>query len=66
MTKNNRGETTKLSWQKIKLYIAMTCIGSMAFFIGIPIVSQEKVAKILQAYDGDRAAEVIEADDEQS
>ena len=56
----------KSTWQKIKLYIAMTCIGSMAFFIGVPIVPQEKIAKILQAYDGDRAAEVIQASDEQS
>ena len=56
----------KLTWQKIKLYIAMICIGSMAFFIGVPVVPQEKIAKILQAYDGDRAAEVIQADDEQS
>lgn len=56
----------KLTWQKIKLYVAMACIGSMAFFIGVPIVPQEKVAKILQANDRDRAAQVIQAGDEQS
>ena len=56
----------KSAWQKIKLYIAMTCIGSMAFFVGVPIVPQEKVAKILQAYDKNSAEEVIQAADEQS
>ena len=56
----------KSAWQKIKLYIAMTCIGSMAFFVGVPIVPQEKVAKILQAYDRDSVEEVIQASDEQS
>lgn len=56
----------RLTWQKLKLYIAMACIGSMAFFIGVPIVPQEKVTKILRAYDGDNAAEVIQASNEQS
>lgn len=51
----------KLTWQKIKLYLAMLCIGAMAFFTGVPIVPQDKVAKILQAHNSDTKADVIQA-----
>ena len=56
----------KLTWKNIKQYLAMICIGSMAFFTGVPIISQEKVAKILQAQNSDVEADVIQADNEQS
>ena len=56
----------KLTWKKIKLYLAMICIGSMAFFTGVPVIPQEKVAKILQAHNSDVEADVIQADNEQS
>lgn len=56
----------RLTWQKIKLSLAIICIGAMAFLTGVPIISQEKVAKILQAHNRDVEAEVIKAGDEQS
>ena len=56
----------KYKLQTIKIYIAMLCLGSMAFFTGVPIMPKEKVAKILQANNQNIAAEVIEAADEQS
>ena len=56
----------KLILQKTKLYLAMICIGSMAFLTGVPIISPEKVAKILQANNSDTAEDVIQAGDEQS
>ena len=55
----------KLTWKKIKLSLAMICIGSMAFFTGVPIMPQEKVAKILKAHNSDVETEVIQAGDEQ-
>lgn len=55
----------KLTWQRIKLYIAMICIGSMAFFIGVPIVPKEKVEQIIQASNQNTASEVIQTEDEQ-
>lgn len=61
----NQDRVMKLTLQKIKLYVAMFCIGSMAFLIGVPIVPQEKIDKILQANNLDTAAEVIQASDEQ-
>lgn len=56
----------KLAGQKIKLYLAMICIGSMAFFTGVPVVPKEKVERILQASNQNIAAEVIQTVDEQS
>lgn len=56
----------KSTGQKIKLYLAMLCLGAMAFLTGVPIVPQEKVAKILQAHNSDAKADVIQASDEQS
>ena len=56
----------KLIWKKTKLYLAMICIGSMAFLTGMPIIPQEKVTKILQAHNSDVEADVIHADNEQS
>ena len=56
----------KLTWKKIKLSLAMICIGLMAFLTGVPIISPEKVAKILQANNSDTAEDVIQAGDEQS
>lgn len=56
----------KSTGQKIKLYLAMLCLGAMAFLTGVPIVPQEKVAKILQAHNLDAPADVIQASDEQS
>lgn len=44
----------------------MICIGAMAFLTGVPIVPQEKIAKILQAHNSDAKADVIQANDEQS
>lgn len=55
----------KLTWQKTKLHLAMLCLGAMAFFTGVPIVSQEKAAKILQAHNSDIQGDVIQASDEQ-
>ena len=56
----------KSTWQKIKLYLAMLCLGAMAFFTGMPIMPQEKVAKMLRAHNLDKQADVIQASDEQS
>lgn len=56
----------RLTWQKIKLFLAMVCIGAMAFFTGVPIIPQEKVAKILSANNRHLEAKVIETDCEQS
>lgn len=55
----------KLSWLKIKLYLAMTCIGLMAFLVGVPIVPKEKVARIIQASNQNEITETIQAGDEQ-
>ena len=55
----------QLTWKKIKLSLAMICIGSMALFTGVPIISQEKVAKILKAHNSDVETEVVQAADEQ-
>ena len=56
----------KSTWQRIKLYIAMICIGSMAFFVGVPIVPKEQVAQIIKASNQNATVEVIQAEDEQS
>lgn len=55
----------KLTFQKTKLYLALACIGSMAFLVGVPIVPQEKVEKTLKANNQNIVAEVIQASDEQ-
>lgn len=55
----------KLTWQRAKLHLAMICIGSMAFFIGVPVVPKEKVEQIIRASNQNTAAEVIQAGDEQ-
>ena len=51
--------------KKIKFYLALFCIGSMATLIGVPIISQEKIEQIIQAKNQDVAAEVEQASDEQ-
>ena len=56
----------KLAWQRAKLYLAMICIGLMAFLTGVPMVSEEKVEQIIQASNHNNVAEEIQAEDEQS
>jgi hypothetical protein len=56
----------RLTRQKIKLYLAMICIGFMAFFTGVPVVPKEKLKQIIEASNQNIAAEVIQAVDEQS
>ena len=56
----------KSIWQRIKLYIAIICIGSMAFLVGLPIVPREQVARIIKASNQNTTVEVIQAEDEQS
>ena len=56
----------KSTFQRIKIYLAMICIGSMAFFVGVPIVPKEQIDKMLQADNQNMAAEVVEAAEEQS
>lgn len=56
----------KLAVQKIKLYLVMICIGSMAFFTGVPVIPKEKVEQILQASNQNIAVEVNQTVDEQS
>jgi energy-converting hydrogenase Eha subunit A len=55
----------KISFQKIKLFLALICICLMAQILGIPVIPQEKLAKILQTNDRNIAADVIQAGDEQ-
>ena len=56
----------KSTFKRIKIYLAMICIGSMAFFIGVPIVPKEQIDKMLRADNQNMAAEIVEAADEQS
>ena len=56
----------KSTFNRIKIYLAMICIGSMAFFIGVPIVPKEQIDKMLRADNQNMAAEIVEAADEQS
>ncbi|NEQ45014.1 MAG: hypothetical protein F6K00_16205 [Leptolyngbya sp. SIOISBB] len=51
--------------KKMKFYLVLCCIGSMAGLIGVPIISQEKIEQIIQARNQDVAAEVEQASDEQ-
>ena len=55
----------KSTFDKIKIYLAMICIGTMAFFVGLPVVPKEQIDKILQAERQNITAEVIEPADEQ-
>ena len=55
----------KLAWQKVKLYVAMTCIGLMAFFVGVPVIPEEKVARIIQADNQNEITETIQSSNEQ-
>ena len=62
----NKSNNMKSTFDKIKIYLAMICIGTMAFLVGVPVVPKEQIDKILQADNQNMAAEVIEAADEQS
>jgi hypothetical protein len=52
--------------QKIMLYLAIVCIGSSALFLGVPVISKEKVEQLLKANNQNVAAEVLQTQDEQS
>ena len=56
----------KLVFGKIKIFTALVCIGSMALIVGVPVISKEKVEQLLQTNNQHIAADVIQADDEQS
>lgn len=56
----------KLMCQKIMLYLAIVCIGSSALFLGVPVISKEKVEQLLKANNQNVAAEVLQTQDEQS
>lgn len=51
--------------KKLKLCLALLCIGSMAALIGVPVISQEKLDQIIRANNQDVAAEVAQAPNEQ-
>jgi hypothetical protein len=61
---HNIGNIMKL--QKLKIFLALVCLSSMAFLLGVPVIPKEKVEQILSANNQNVAAEVIEAADEQS
>lgn len=54
----------KITVQKIKLYLAMFCIGAMAFLVGVPVVPKEKVARIIEASRENVTVEVIQKDEQ--
>ena len=56
----------KFKFKQVRLYLAMFCIGIMAFLIGLPIVPKEKIEKTLKANNQSVVVEIIEAADEQS
>lgn len=56
----------KLVFGKIKVFTALVCIGAMALLLGVPVIPKEKVEQILQVNNQHIAADVIQADDEQS
>jgi hypothetical protein len=66
MAKVNKKKIMKLKLKKVKLYLAIFCIGFMAFFLGLPIVPKETIEKMLKANNQNIAAEIVEATDEQS
>ncbi len=50
--------------KKIKLCLALFCIGSMATLLGIPVIPKDKIEQIIQANNPNVAVEVVQANHE--